>query len=311
MDAQEFFKGIDWSELRNQKRTLLETIEWLNNFPANPISKQLDGIVHLIDALQDYAVDELGINENSIFDFEDEEKREKETPEETFAREMAEMVYELSVESDGIYFNIPEGMTNEEVDAITTDKYHSDIMKGDLKAKILEDVLNTPHEFERDEDGKLCYDYHLVTDYGGIVDKYVRQLFYKDKVKTLYRCPHCQSDNVEVKMWVKANTNEISSSDANNCNEDSFCNDCCGDGAIQLDTIPYLHNLVGFRVVNKSGDYHPKLKSINGALICNLYQASEMLEDVDKDGNTQWKLQSVWAEEVDESLHIFGGEPRG
>ena len=85
METPEFIKTIDWSLLRQQKITLLETIvaeeggfkEMLNN---------LEGIVNLIDAIQDYAVDVLGIDENYVFDFEVEDDREKETPEELFAR---------------------------------------------------------------------------------------------------------------------------------------------------------------------------------------------------------------------------------
>jgi hypothetical protein len=71
MKEEKLIKNIDWSELRNQKRTLLEVI---NNDNVNPEQKEdLEGIMSLIDKLQDYAVDELNIDGTRIFDFEMEE----------------------------------------------------------------------------------------------------------------------------------------------------------------------------------------------------------------------------------------------
>lgn len=52
----EFIKNIDWELLREQK-------EWL----LNNGSDEAMGIAHLIDAIQDYAADELGIDENIVF----------------------------------------------------------------------------------------------------------------------------------------------------------------------------------------------------------------------------------------------------
>lgn len=62
--------NINWNDLRNQKRELLRVISE-RNLPDG--EDDLDGIVHLIDSLQDYAVDELGYNEHEVFDLEDED----------------------------------------------------------------------------------------------------------------------------------------------------------------------------------------------------------------------------------------------
>ena len=82
MKAEELIKNIDWSELRNQKRTLLENIDFIENSgiefenrDINEIAEDLTGILHLLDALQDYAVDELGLDSTSVYDFEMEENR--------------------------------------------------------------------------------------------------------------------------------------------------------------------------------------------------------------------------------------------
>lgn len=70
METPEFIKKIDWSELRNQKRLLLETI---NNDSVSPEHKEaLEGILALIDATQDYAVDEAKIvNADDVYDFDE------------------------------------------------------------------------------------------------------------------------------------------------------------------------------------------------------------------------------------------------
>jgi len=62
---------IDFSELRIQKRELLRVIAE-RNLPDG--EDDLDGIVHLIDTIQDYVCDVLGYNEHEVFDLEDEDK---------------------------------------------------------------------------------------------------------------------------------------------------------------------------------------------------------------------------------------------
>ena len=72
MNAKELIENIDWSELRNQKRTLLEVI---NIDEVSPEQKEdLEGLINLIDQLQDYACDEMNIPSIYIYDFEMEDK---------------------------------------------------------------------------------------------------------------------------------------------------------------------------------------------------------------------------------------------
>lgn len=72
-NAPEFLKKIDFTDLRTQKRLLLETI---NNDAVDPEHKEgLEGILNLLDGLQDYAVDEMGMNPMNVYDFEQEEER--------------------------------------------------------------------------------------------------------------------------------------------------------------------------------------------------------------------------------------------
>ena len=59
----EFFEKIDWSILRRQKQSLISAI---GKFDGD-IKDDLNGILHLIDGIQDYAVDKLKINARFIF----------------------------------------------------------------------------------------------------------------------------------------------------------------------------------------------------------------------------------------------------
>jgi len=86
----EVIRNIDWSKLSIQKTDVLHTIQDLEieSIEASSAGEEelsdrykeqiesLQGIVNLIDALQDYAVDEMNMSENDVYDFEQEEERE-------------------------------------------------------------------------------------------------------------------------------------------------------------------------------------------------------------------------------------------
>lgn len=56
---------IDYKQLREQKSQLLETINERSGNSSDP----LDGLVHLLDALQDNAVNFLGKTEEKVFGY--------------------------------------------------------------------------------------------------------------------------------------------------------------------------------------------------------------------------------------------------
>lgn len=74
MDEKNPIHKIDFTELRNQKMALLTLLQ--TKVLNETLDGHLHGILHLIDSIQDYAVDELGWDENLVFDFEEEENRE-------------------------------------------------------------------------------------------------------------------------------------------------------------------------------------------------------------------------------------------
>ena len=76
-DTPDFIQKMDWELLRNQKRILLEEtidMEKKNAEYYKPVTDAFDGIIHLLDAIQDYAVDVLGIGEKVVFGDLDKEE---------------------------------------------------------------------------------------------------------------------------------------------------------------------------------------------------------------------------------------------
>jgi len=65
-DYPEFIQKMDWSLLRKQKSSLIKTIYDEKKGKGND-AEELLGILHVIDALQDYAVDDLGVDEIKVF----------------------------------------------------------------------------------------------------------------------------------------------------------------------------------------------------------------------------------------------------
>jgi hypothetical protein len=76
--TERFLNGIDWELLSKQKVTLVEYIgqraEYLEDQAEDdPIIADLDGILNLLDALQDFAADEFGLTTYFPHDVDEED----------------------------------------------------------------------------------------------------------------------------------------------------------------------------------------------------------------------------------------------
>ena len=60
----EFVRNINWELLRKQKSTLFNLIQEIDNVEQ---VEHLEGIIYLIDAVQDEAVDNEGTDEDIVF----------------------------------------------------------------------------------------------------------------------------------------------------------------------------------------------------------------------------------------------------
>lgn len=67
----EFINNIDWSMLIGQKETLL-SIQNLDEV-VNSEKNDIDAIIHLLDALQDFAADKMGLGEKVVFGTDENE----------------------------------------------------------------------------------------------------------------------------------------------------------------------------------------------------------------------------------------------
>jgi hypothetical protein len=86
----DFIARVDFSTLRTQKKSLIEMIDDMEKKNAeyyyNELS-DLNGILNLIDSIQDFACDVMGLNPIDVFDFELEESREDVTKTITLCKE--------------------------------------------------------------------------------------------------------------------------------------------------------------------------------------------------------------------------------
>jgi len=86
----DLFKKINWELLRKQKMNLVEIVHVVEDNKTSSgesriLAKQIDsdvlqGIVNFIDAIQDYAVDSVGIPSKEVFALEDDQDREDNAP---------------------------------------------------------------------------------------------------------------------------------------------------------------------------------------------------------------------------------------
>jgi hypothetical protein len=240
--------SIDFTTLRSQKTTLLETIDFLEKsgikfderVDVKQITEDLTGILHLIDSIQDYAVDELNIPEMHVFDFELEEQREAdrkpvredklegETDEEYFARTNAQNIFWMHIEGTFLYDN--QDMTEEFIKSIVDDEQHAEKIKDLIRRDILNDLKVAPDNFDRDEDGNLTYDATMY-DYGFAIEEYCREIFNSTQFVQKWCCTNCGSQNIEIKKWVNANTDEVGT----DCEDETgWCPDCEGHHEVEL-----------------------------------------------------------------------------
>jgi hypothetical protein len=71
--AEEIILGIDFPLLKEQKKSLLKLIEDIDNVP---LLEHIEGIIVLIDEIQDSAVDYYGKDEDEVFDLHPDDEDE-------------------------------------------------------------------------------------------------------------------------------------------------------------------------------------------------------------------------------------------
>jgi len=131
----------------------------------------------------------------------------------------------------------------------------------------------------------------------------------KKKTKTLMICPNCNSDNVQLKAWVKPNEdNKIV--DLAEGDDMGWCNDCELPSAIASLDLKTSAKVIGFQVVGEEGtaeegNIHPYMD----ASFC-LYSLSKARRMLNSNVKGQWRLLTAWSGDVEEPTKMFRGDPR-
>lgn len=123
--------------------------------------------------------------------------------------------------------------------------------------------------------------------------------------KTLYVCQNCNSDNVEVKAWVKPNNNNEYVDEV----ESEALGWCCDEelhAVIETAELNEDAKVIGFQVINEQdGEMHPDMDG--SFCIYSLKQAQKMLNGQERN---QWQLLTIWDGDVEEPTMMFEGDPR-
>ena len=72
-EMPEVLRGIDWDLLKQQKKDIFAVIQDIDDVQK---LESLEGIICLLNSLQDAAVDEYGLDENLVFEFSEETEAE-------------------------------------------------------------------------------------------------------------------------------------------------------------------------------------------------------------------------------------------
>jgi len=136
----------------------------------------------------------------------------------------------------------------------------------------------------------------------------------KEKLSTIpvYVCTNCNSDNVQIKAWVKPNENYKFFEEDGGSDNEGWCDDCRNHVHLETAQLKVNAKVIGFQVIgeegtNDEGNIHPKMAS--SFCVYNLSQVNEMMNHPNK-YITTWQLSTVWSGDIEEPTFMFKGNPR-
>lgn len=232
------------------------------------------------------------------------------TKEEKFAIESADRIHEELCESDG--FHQDDEMPTVFIAGVMVTKEQE--IKTEIRKQILNDLRENPEAFQYG--GKTqndpIYDSGMREDYEGLVTEFIRKQFNSDKTKTVYICPQCQSDNVQIKAWVRPNENNQYVDEVNEGDEAGWCDDEQLPTFIETAEVNADAKVIGFQVVGEDGtaqegEIHPDMDA--SFCVYSLKQAQSMIGD-NNHGDEQWRLLTIWTGDIEEPTMMFKGDPR-
>ena len=131
------------------------------------------------------------------------------------------------------------------------------------------------------------------------------------ETKTVHICPQCQSDNVQIKAWVRPNKGMEFVDEVNEGDEAGWCDDEELPTFVETAELKADAEVIGYQVVGEDGteqegEIHPQMDA--SFCVYNLSQAQEMLNG--DNGDEQWRLLAIWTDDIEEPTMMFSGSPR-
>jgi hypothetical protein len=235
------------------------------------------------------------------------------TKEEKFAEQMSDLLYELRSEdlnNTMLFDSEGQQIPVDFIDKVLESDIHKEQMKLWVRLSVLEGVQTVPSLYTN-ENGEYRYNSD-VYDHAYLIDSYIQERYEDTQTKTLYICSHCNSDNVQVKAWVRPNQGHAFVDEVNEGYELGWCDDCQLSSVVDTVELKRSAKVVGFQVVGEDGtpqegEIHPHMDA--SFCLYSLPQAQSMLDD-DNNGDEQWRLMTIWSGDVEEPTMMFEGDPR-
>jgi hypothetical protein len=232
---------------------------------------------------------------------------------ERFAIAMSVLLFEIRIEdlnNSVLFDDDQEQIPSDFIDSILDDPEHQKQIKERLRLSVLEDVTARPDEY--DMNGNDYVYSGDIYDHASLVDHYIEEQYAETQSKTTYICMHCNSDNVQVKAWVRPNLGMQYVDEVNEGDEMGWCDDCNLSAVIETGEVKRRDTVIGFQVcgedgTKEEGKIHPHMKSLKH--VYSLDQANSMLDD-DNNGDEQWNLSAIWKYDIEEPVMMFEGNPR-
>ena len=241
---------------------------------------------------------------------------------EKFALAMSVLLYEMrgeDINNSMLFDDDGEQIPVDFIDKALDSDIYAEQMKSLLRMSVLKDVTEFPDKYMQKHMGQgdsatSEYVYSSnVYDHAYLVDEYICALYADTQTKIVSICSHCNSDNVQIKAWVRPNQgNQYVDAVPDDCDM-GWCDDCGLSSDIQIAELKRRAVVEGFQVIGdegtkEAGKFHPHMN--NNSALYSLDQANSMMDD-SNDGSEQWQLLTVWTGDVENAVIMFeDGDPR-
>ena len=233
---------------------------------------------------------------------------------ERFAEAMSDELFQdraVDLKTTTIYLqadHTSDSIPADYVEKVLGSDIHVEQIKLLLRLAVLADVTQNPKRYDKDSEGEYIYSGD-VWEHSYLVDAYLEDQFLLDhpEFHTVFQCSNCDSNNVQVKAWVRPNQNNKLVDYLSDQVTDGFCDDC--HQHVMTDTVEVntRHGVIGYQVRNINTDeLHPAI--LSDKMVYNLLDADAMLRDHTVDGH--WKLKTIWTADIMDPVKMFSGDPR-